>query len=303
MSQEFFIVEVPSNAPEETEEMGTKEKFWFHDLNRGLCLYKKSRPGTGEDWSEKIAAELCELLGLPHADYELATFENSRGTISPCFLPKAGSLIPGNEVLAQLMSDYPSGSSNPSQHTISNVFQVIGEPTVNLPSGWVPPEGICTAADVFIGYILLDAWIGNTDRHHENWAFIRVEQQNFLAPTYDHASSLGRNEPDQKRRERLTTKDRNFSVSAYVEKCESCLYAEISDKKPLKTFDAFCTAAQFRPEAARIWLERLAMVSATNTVDLFNRLPNERISPTASKFARRILEINQQRLLDCSGKL
>ncbi|MBE9077546.1 HipA-like protein [Romeria aff. gracilis LEGE 07310] len=242
MSQEFFIVEVPSKAPEETEEMGTKEKFWFHDLNRELCLYKKSRPGTGEDWSEKIAAELCELLGLPHADYELATFENSRGTISPCFLPKAGSLIPGNEVLAQLMSDYPSGSSNPSQHTISKVFQVIEKPTVNLPSGWVPPEGICTAADVFIGYILLDAWIGNTDRHHENWAFIRVEQQNY-------------------------------------------------------------TAAQFRPEAARIWLERLAMVSATNTVDLFNRLPNERISPTASKFARRILEINQQRLLDCSGKL
>jgi hypothetical protein len=167
----FPIVQVSPDAPEEEEAMGTKEKFWFHDRDRGLCLYKKARPGTGEDWSEKIAAELCQLLGLPHADYDLATLDGCPGTISPSFLPEAGSLTPGNEVMAQLMPDYPSEANNPSQHTINNVFQVIGQASVNLPLGWTPLDGIRNAADVFIGYLMLDAWIGNSDRPLETKAF------------------------------------------------------------------------------------------------------------------------------------
>lgn len=48
--------------------LGTNEKFWFRHEQLGLCLYKKSRSKTaGEDWSEKIAAELCQLLKLPRS--------------------------------------------------------------------------------------------------------------------------------------------------------------------------------------------------------------------------------------------
>jgi hypothetical protein len=78
VSQKFSIFEISSEAPEEPEAMGTKEKFWFHHKELGLCLYKKARPNTGEDWSEKIAAELCNLINLPHAKYELAIFNQYR---------------------------------------------------------------------------------------------------------------------------------------------------------------------------------------------------------------------------------
>jgi hypothetical protein len=30
----------------------------------------------GEHWAEKIASELCNLLGLPHASYKLAVRKN-----------------------------------------------------------------------------------------------------------------------------------------------------------------------------------------------------------------------------------
>jgi flagellar biosynthesis/type III secretory pathway protein FliH len=40
----------------------------------------------------------------------------------------------------------------------------------------------------------------------------------------------------------------------------------------------------------KLVLERLAMVSATNTIELFNRLLAERISPLAIEFAHKILE-------------
>ena len=47
-----------------------------------------------------------------------------------------------------------------------------------MPFEWKPIEGIVSALDVFVGYLLLDAWIGNTDRHHENWGFVLVGEAN-----------------------------------------------------------------------------------------------------------------------------
>jgi hypothetical protein len=260
VSKEFPIFTIPPEAPEESEEMGTKEKFWFHHEKFNLCLYKKARQNTGEDWSEKISAELCNLIKLPHAQYELAIFKNEKGTISPSFLPENGSLTPGNEILAKIFLDYPQNIKNLSQHTLDNIFRVFGDSLVDLPIDWTPLEGIKTAIDTFIGYLLLDAWIGNSDRHHENWAFIDLEGKSHLAPTYDHASSLGRNESDERREKRLKTRDTGFSVEAYARNCKSCLYAKVGDRKPLTTFEAFCEAAKRYPQAANIWLDNLAKI-------------------------------------------
>jgi hypothetical protein len=66
----FPVIEVPDDAAQKDEAMGTKFKFWFHHPELCICLFKRSRSNTGEDWSEKIAAELCGALGLPHARQE-----------------------------------------------------------------------------------------------------------------------------------------------------------------------------------------------------------------------------------------
>ena len=52
---------------------------------------------------------------------------------------------------------------------------------------------------LFAGYLVLDAVIGNTDRHHENWGLLlrRTETgwKGQVAPSFDHASSLGEGTP------------------------------------------------------------------------------------------------------------
>ena len=300
MPEQFPIIDVPLDAPEADEDLGTKEKFWFRHQDLGRCLFKKARPNTGEDWAEKIAAQLCELLGLPHAGYELATFNGENGIISPSFLlhQQGAILTLGNEILARIVCNYPQDSKDLSQHTIDNVFNAIRDASLNLPINWTPPEGISHARETFVGYLLLDAWIGNSDRHHENWAFISLQEKIYLAPTYDHASCLGRNEFDFNRKSRLTTKDAGFSVQAYVERCNSALYARVSDKKTLKTFNAFCEAQQRCPDAARVWLNNLARVSSNDTLELFERIPSNGISQTAIEFAQKILQLNQSKLLD-----
>jgi hypothetical protein len=66
----FTVIQVPSDAARVSEVMGTKRKFWFQDNELGSCLFKFSRQNTGEDWAEKIAAQLClaKCGGEPECD-------------------------------------------------------------------------------------------------------------------------------------------------------------------------------------------------------------------------------------------
>jgi hypothetical protein len=301
MAEEFPIIVVTEADYErsETETMGYRDKFWFDEPNLGRCLYKKSRPNTGEDWAEKIAAELCKLLGLPHAQYELATWRSQRGTVSPSFLPDGGSFFPGNQVL----------SAN-APHRVNIVLEAIADNSVNLPLNWVPPVGIETGVETFVGYLLLDAWIGHTDRHSQNWGVLEKPESDptlniarYLAPTHDHASSLAVRLSDEERQKRLITKDTGFSVQAYAKRCSSQLYASGNRPKPLKTFEAFSQAALYYPQATQIWLNCLGRISANDTLAIFNRIPGERISQITIEFSQQLLKFNRERLLELTGDL
>ena len=52
----FPIIDVTSDAGQ-LEPMGSKPKFWFEHAEWGACLFKTARPGSGEDWSEKLAEQ------------------------------------------------------------------------------------------------------------------------------------------------------------------------------------------------------------------------------------------------------
>ena len=57
-------------------------------------------------------------------------------------------------------------------------------------------------------YALLDGLIGNTDRHHENWMvdyiYYQGDQRYKVFPSFDHASSLGRELAEERRRDILS---------------------------------------------------------------------------------------------------
>ena len=244
---------------------------------------------------EKIASELSELLQLPHARYELAeTWEGDFGIISLNFVPEGGTLIHGNEILTPLVPNYPTYATyGASQHTIDLVFNAIQNCQVMLPPNVSIPNEIHKATDLFAGYLLLDAWIGNGDRHHENWGFIRHKRDSenvlYLAPTYDHASSLGRELSDERRKVR--------SVEVYAKKCLSAFYRNVDDKKPYKTFELFCEVAERYPRPVEFWLSCLENISTEQIELILQAFPTGRLSPIAAQFAKNILIFNQKRLL------
>lgn len=298
MISAYPIIEVPFKASQQLEQLGTKAKFWFRDAAGQLVLFKEGRPGTGENWAEKIACELAAMLGLPHAHYDLARCGDRLGVVSPNFAPKPARLIHGNEVLGNVHADYEETTLyRARQHTLRRIFAVLRDPAIQLPWDWSAPPAMDDCRDVFVGYLLLDALIGNQDRHHENWGLILREGRGYLAPTFDHASSLGRNETDENRASRLTTNDIGRSVKTFAARARSAIYTSQTDRKPMKTSAAFTAAARIRPDAAHYWLSRLASIDSTMIESSLERLPLESASELARRFALELMLANQQRLL------
>lgn len=308
----FQIVTVPDQAADSTEPVGTKPKFRFFSEEGSLCLFKEGRPNTGDDWSEKIACELAQLIDLPHADYELAMWRGKRGVISRIFIPQGGFPVLGNELLAEVIPGYQKTKFfRAKQYTLRDVLLILGttnisdlNPQIRLPTGWTGFADVQTALDVFIGYLMFDAWIVNQDRHHENWSLVVTpEAKIHLAPSYDHASSLGSNETDENRQDRLAPRDIRRSMERYVERAASAFYASASSNRPLSTFEAFREAGKVQPKAAEAWLGRLQEVSSQTVVSIFDEVPRDRISSIAGEFAQRMLELNRRRLLALQGSL
>ena len=95
------IISIPPAARGDTEPLGSKAKFWVM-LDGQRWLFKEARENTGEDWAEKVAAELAKLVGTDAADVELAEFSGRRGCVCKSFidLERDEGLVHGNEILA-----------------------------------------------------------------------------------------------------------------------------------------------------------------------------------------------------------
>jgi hypothetical protein len=290
----YPIVDVPDNASDSLEQLGTKYKFWFDNDQQ---LFKLGRENTGEHWSEKVCSEVAGLLGLPHARYELARWRGRLGVVSQNFAPKPTRLVLGNEVLAKQIADYPHAKRYEArEHRITTVLALLRHPDVGLPLGFDQRPLVVRACDVFVGYVLLDALVSNQDRHHENWGYVATEDAVHLAPTFDHASSLGRNETDATREDRLSTRDAGRSVEHYVQRAKSSFFPATGDDV-LSTLAAFQESAKIRGPAAQYWLGILGSCPLARFEQIFADLPPEVLSNKAREFAFEMIRINRRRLL------
>ena len=302
-AEPLTVFVVPDEAPASAETMGTKRKFWFSRAGE-MWLYKVTRLGSGEHWAEVLAAALAGALGLPHAHYELARWRDqsgveNAGVVTRRFNAEGFDLVHGNELLAERDPSYPAAGHRyvrPQEHTIAAVINALAS-DVGLPLNWAPPPDVKSPADVFGGYLLLDAWIGNTDRHHENWGLVvdLAGGHRYLAPTFDHASSLGAHHEDALRVRRLESKDPAFRVEGYVEKARSALYAKAGKAQPMTPLEAFRTWAEHA--SCQAWLQRLEAVEDRLIGELFARMPDSEMTGPSKAFAQAIIERNKWRIL------
>jgi len=165
------------------------------------------------------------------------------------------------------------------------------------------PDGVVTALDVFTGYILLDAWIGNQDRHHENWGVLRgsgefASANLYLAPTFDHGAAMARQLKDEERQRRLTTNDPGYGIAAFARKARSGFYANPAESKSMTTFAVWEDFSKRAPLAAKAWLQRLDEIKDKEAGEVMSSVPPDRMTDLCRTFTLKVLEENRRRLLE-----
>lgn len=285
------------------EQLGTKTKFWFERAGT-RWLFKEAREipshgtrsvmPTGEDWAEKVAAEIAHVLGISAAKVELAEFEGRPGCASRSFTSSRQQLMHGNEVLAGYVAGYDRAQRfQQSRHTLENIIRAIRRMFPAKAESRVVVT--CLAS-----YLVLDALIGNVDRHHENWGLlwqVRVEVNDFLetarvskeydvAPSFDHASSLGRELLDEKR----TTYLRSQLVQMCVNRGRGAIY-RAGESHGANPRDLVILSCREHPDYFEPTLQMLRALPLARLTELLDRVPDERITQPARDFAKAMLAV------------
>ena len=292
MDTKYPILDVPQDSIEDIEQMGSKNKFWFR-LDDERWLFKEPRISSGEHWAEKISAELGALLAIKVARVELAIFDGLRGSASLSFAPKNSNLIliHGNEILPGTVTGYDKSKRfRQKEHTIPNIRSAIDEMFKEQP-------GREQAFQSLAGYLLLDGLIGNTDRHHENWGVIlelmpAAKFHLTVAPSFDHASSLGRELTDERKIRHL----KEGTVKDYVEGGRGGIYLTPGDSKGQNPLQLAIQASKERPELFAGWLDRIKKLTIPNTTSIIERIPDGWMTTPSKEFALAALIHAKERL-------
>ncbi len=285
IAADYPVVNIPQDAREDIEQLGSKPKFWV-SLSDGRWLFKVARPNTGEDWAEKVAAELAKHLDIEAADVELATYVDLRGCVSRNFisLQKGEALIHGNELLASKVSGYDKTKiMKQSDHTVDNIIAAVAH--------FAKPDVARQMLLRLSEYMVFDALIGNTDRHHENWGFrfkLGHADDEFplsVAPSFDHASSLGRECLDERCEKIL----RENKVAEYVRAGRGGVYWLATDAKGASPLKLVELASAKYPKYFAPALDKLCKLNEDDAWQIISRNPSHRASDVSKRLAHAIV--------------
>lgn len=315
VSRPYPVIDVTGWEPVENEVLGANPKIWVRSPDggrdrQGDWLFKPVviPPSTGraqgEDWAEKIVSELGGLLGVPCAPVELARRDGMCGSISRNVVPPGWDRVLGSTLLSATEPSYqapfldadgrerrPRGRPGHSPAAIAEALDGCDAP---LGSGL--PNGLTA----FAGFVVLDAWVANQDRHDQNWAVLRSavgSRPHVLAPSFDHASSVGFNLTDAKRTDEL---DRPGGLAQFVARARADRF-EHDPATPRSLRPTLVDLARqvwllAGPEAQTRWLDRLERVDSSDVERIVVAVPE--MSEVARTFVVRLLEANRGRLLD-----
>jgi hypothetical protein len=286
---------------DETE--GVEEKWWLTDpATDDLWLFKppvvKFRFQQGEDWAERVSTELARLISVPCADVELAHREGRRGSMSRSLKPRGWDIQPGQLLLAEFDPGYVSKAEGRPGHSLARISAALHNAHVDPPLGG--PDGF-GAFDVFAGYMVLDAWIANRDRHDDNWSILIPppgDAKYRLCGSYDQSSSLGYNVNSRQCTRLLGEPD---GVSRWARKGTAHRFEHGQQKPPTLVEHAVNALLMCEPPVRRFWIDSLRCVTHDTMDDLLNSVPG--LSELCRTFASELLRINHERLLDACRHL
>lgn len=134
---------------------------------------------------EYIGSHVFELLGFPAQETYLGTYQGEQVVACKNFIPDGDQFVPFNDVgestLDQDRERYQYGYADIMQMLRDNSKLTHVDETIQA----------------FWEMFLVDALLGNFDRHGGNWGFLKRENAYRLAPVFDNGSCLYPNLTDE----------------------------------------------------------------------------------------------------------
>lgn len=135
--------------------------------------------------SEYLGSRIFSLLGMRAQETFLGTFEGEEVVVCRSFLEPGEQFVPFNEV----------GESTLEQD--KETYQYDYQDIVRMLHDNSKLTDVDDTVSAFWDMYIIDALIGNFDRHGSNWGFIKRNNTYELAPVFDNGSCLFPNMTDE----------------------------------------------------------------------------------------------------------
>lgn len=287
----FQITDLGSWQRADDEPLGETDKRWFVDQSTNQrWLYKPNRANRSPDEGscEAATSRIAALFGIPAASVELAQYAETVGCISQnVIIDHTHAMEEAASYLVEFTKNFDPRDKHSRGHSVTTIRALLGQ--IQGPIGCDPN---LSAEDWFTGYLLFDALIGNTDRHSQNWAVETTQTgEMHLAPSFDHATSLGISNRGEKRDRLLASPNLipNFAAQATAHRFES--------GKNISLVDFACNfLAHCSPQGQSHWCQQILDFPVAEAV---KAIRSSRMSVPATSLATNIIQSNLERLHHC----
>ena len=160
---------------------GAERKFEIIiDGHRYIVKFQKnSEVGLTFNYvSEYLGSHIFQSVGIPVQETFLGTYDGKNVVVMKNFLEHEDTLVAFNGVGESSLER----DKELYQYTYEDITAMLQE---NMKS-----TNVKETVERFWDMFIVDAFIGNFDRHGGNWGFIKRNNQYRIAPVYDNGSSL-----------------------------------------------------------------------------------------------------------------
>lgn len=227
--------------------------------------------------SEYLGSHIFQSIGIPVQETFLGTCDGKNVVVMKNFLGPEDVFVAFNGVGESSLER----DKELYQYTYEDITAMLQE---NMKS-----TNVDETIDRFWDMFIVDAFIGNFDRHGRNWGFIKCNNQYRMAPVYDNGSSLY---------PKLNTDEKIMAVLASQEEIDQRIYrfptSHIKMKNRKSSYFEVISSRQF--EACNAALKRV--VPRINLERIYAIIDEiEGISELRKQFYKTMLQQRHEKIL------
>ena len=265
---------------------GAEKKFEIIiDGHRYIVKFQKnSEVGLTYNYvSEYLGSHIFQSIGIPVQETFLGTYDGKNVVVMKNFLEPEDALVAFNGVGESSLER----DKELYQYTYEDITAILTE---NMKS-----TNVTETIERFWDMFIVDALIGNFDRHGGNWGFIKRDNKYRIAPVYDNGSSMY---------PKLNTDEKIAEVLASQEEIDKRIYqfptSHIKVKNRKSSYFEVINSLQF--EACN---EALKRIVPRIDLERINRIIDEieEISELRKQFYKTMLQQRYEKILMYSYRM